>query len=114
MKTSITNWKTTLMGAALAGMWAIKTMVLTGQVNWPDLAICFGLAFFGALAKDGNVTGGTVPATTEAAGRVQATSSKPTMFGAIMFAMKNRKAIESLIAPAAKEEVIKSAEQGKQ
>lgn len=113
MKTSITSWKTTLMGAALAGMWAIKTMVLTGQVSWPDLAICFGFAFFGALAKDGNVTGGTIPVTTEAAGRVQTSDGKPTMFGAIMFALKNRKAIENLIAPAAKAEIVKSVEPGK-
>jgi hypothetical protein len=70
------NWKTTLMGMLTAGAYATKTMVLTGQFNWTDAAITFGIAALGYLVKDKDVTGGTVAATPEAQARLDA-SPKP-------------------------------------
>ena len=67
----ITNWKTTLAGivAAIAG---IAKVIPDLQPYSDMLTSIMGIAVGAGLmsAKDGNVTGGTVPATKEAARRV--------------------------------------------
>jgi len=66
----IVNWKTTLSGA-LAMLGTLATLV-PALAPWRDLIMTF-IAAMGSVglmtAKDGNVTGGTVPATVEAEGR---------------------------------------------
>lgn len=68
----LTNWKTTIGGVAAiltalgAGVHAIQTGDLSAAYATIP-AIVAGVALI--TAKDGNVTGGTVPATTEAAAR---------------------------------------------
>ncbi len=64
------NWKTTLGGiAALAG--AISTVANDpSKISDPLVLAMFGAAWAAFNAKDQNVTGGTKPATTEAALRV--------------------------------------------
>lgn len=61
-----TNWKTTLIGVGLGflNVWA-------SGISAKQTAISIGLAALGAVAKDFNTTGGTVPATPEAVDRVK-------------------------------------------
>ena len=70
------NWKTTLSGVVSA---AAMFVVFAGQngltmPHWATVTASFvlmgGLASMGLAAKDSNVTGGTTPATAEAAARV--------------------------------------------
>lgn len=49
------NWKTTLAGV----LGAVLNLVANGT-NWKAASVSVGLAAIGALAKDHNVTGGTV------------------------------------------------------
>lgn len=49
------NWKTTF-----AGFGAGALNLFAQGVNWKTVLFSTGLAVFGALAKDNNVTGGTV------------------------------------------------------
>jgi hypothetical protein len=51
----MTNWKTTLSGFALAIMYGI-----TNQPDWKHIVTAVMFAAAGLLAKDFNVTGGTV------------------------------------------------------
>lgn len=69
------NWKTTVFGTGgiVTALVDIVSNFATGtpdKINWtidiPIIMTGLGLLF----AKDGNVTGGTVPATDEAAKRV--------------------------------------------
>ncbi len=53
------NWKTTLVGALTGLGYAFLSAISTG-VKPKDAAIAVGLAALGAVAKDHNVTGGTV------------------------------------------------------
>lgn len=65
------NWKTTLVGA-LAGTIGGTAQGWTtpdGSINWMSVALAIAMAFLGALAKDHNATGGSVPMTPEAAKR---------------------------------------------
>lgn len=55
------NWKTTAASALTAALYAAANGFTNGQVNWKQLAIAGGIAAIGVLAKDLNVTGGTVP-----------------------------------------------------
>jgi len=57
------NWKTTLAGMLAAVANLLMPLVMGGQVSQissRDLAVSAGLAALGYLAKDKNVTGGTV------------------------------------------------------
>ena len=54
------NWKTTLAGCVSAALYAVIAAVQAGKVDPKDLAIAGGLAAIGILAKDLNVTGGSV------------------------------------------------------
>ncbi len=60
------NWKTTLAGIATLAIGAV--LIVIGQVPAGVVCIPIGLGFLGA--KDGNVTGGTVPSSDEAKDRV--------------------------------------------
>ncbi|MCX5828747.1 MAG: hypothetical protein NTV58_12230 [Deltaproteobacteria bacterium] len=54
------NWKTTLAGCVTAGGYAALTAAQQGNIEPNQLAIIVGIAALGALAKDHNVTGGSV------------------------------------------------------
>jgi len=54
------SWKTTLFGCLAAVMVAIAPILQTGTVDWKALVIAALLAAFSFVAKDSNVTGGTV------------------------------------------------------
>jgi hypothetical protein len=54
------NWKTTLAGCVTAMLYAVLSALQAGTVEPKDLVIAGGMAAIGALAKDLNVTGGTV------------------------------------------------------
>ena len=54
------NWKTTLAGCLSGAIYAVIAAVQSGTINPKDLAVAGGLAALGILAKDLNVTGGTV------------------------------------------------------
>jgi len=54
------NWKTTLAGCVSAALYAVIAAVQAGKIDPKDLAIAGGLAAIGILAKDLNVTGGSV------------------------------------------------------
>lgn len=49
------NWKTTLAGILTGAVYAA-----TNQTDWKHLLMAFLFALVGLLAKDFNVTGGTV------------------------------------------------------
>ncbi len=49
------NWKTTLFGFGAGAL----NMFANGT-NWKQVLLSVGLAFLGTMAKDHNVTGGTV------------------------------------------------------
>lgn len=54
------NWKTTLAGCGSAAVYAAIAAIQAGTLEPKDLAIIAGLAALGVLAKDLNVTGGSV------------------------------------------------------
>lgn len=56
------NWKTTFAGLFAAALTAAAThFQATGDVtNWQGYAVAAGMAAIGVLAKDSNVTGGSV------------------------------------------------------
>lgn len=51
------NWKTTIIGCAVAGLIAIQALLATGDVDVKQLLIAFLVAAFAAVSKDYNVTG---------------------------------------------------------
>jgi hypothetical protein len=54
------NWKTTIAGAVLAAALVVINLYQTGTVDLKSLIIAGAIALIGALAKDYNVTGGSV------------------------------------------------------
>ena len=54
------NWKTTLVGALLAAAIAIKPLFDAGQYDYKMLGLAALIALLSYLAKDHDVTGGTV------------------------------------------------------
>lgn len=56
------NWKTTVAGVGFAVLNILLAGPQTpdGKINWSSFAVSAGIAALGALAKDHNVTGGTV------------------------------------------------------
>jgi hypothetical protein len=54
------NWKTTIAGCLTAGIYAAAALLQQGNMDWKDIAVTAGLAAVGVLAKDMNVTGGSV------------------------------------------------------
>lgn len=53
------NWKTTLIGALLAGAVAIQPLFEEGSYDYKKLIYAGLIAIFGYVSKDWNVTGGT-------------------------------------------------------
>lgn len=53
------NWKTTLFGI-LTGMGYMFLQAISGGMKPKDAVLGVGIAVLGSLAKDSNVTGGTV------------------------------------------------------
>lgn len=54
------NWKTTITGALIAVVIAVQPIIATGNVDWKAVGLAALVALLGYLAKDNNVTGGTV------------------------------------------------------
>ena len=54
------NWKTTLFGCLAAIMIAVAPLIQTGQIDWKAVIVAALVAGLGFVAKDSNVTGGTV------------------------------------------------------
>ena len=54
------NWKTTATGCAVAAAYALISYFQSGGLSVKDGLIAAGFAAIGVLAKDLNVTGGTV------------------------------------------------------
>jgi len=55
------NWKTTVTGLLLGGGISIDALIHQGlTVGWKQALVGLAVAVFAALAKDNNVTGGTV------------------------------------------------------
>lgn len=59
------NWKTTLAGGVLGGLVIAGNVVSDLQtqgkpINWSNIGLGLGVILIGLLAKDHNVTGGTV------------------------------------------------------
>jgi len=55
-----TSWKTTLIGAILAIVIAVQPLIATGTIDWKAVIVAALIAGLGFVAKDSNVTGGTV------------------------------------------------------
>ena len=77
------NWKTTVSGVVSAAAGLVVYLHSGGYVVEPgwllgaaNFVMIGGIASLGLAAKDGNVTGGTVPQTTEAAYRVDDAAKK--------------------------------------
>lgn len=75
MKSILKNWRTTLAGQAGGILAALGAGLHNPDGSYNLLALGLYVAFsaFGAAAKDGSVTGGTVAATPEAQGRLDST-----------------------------------------
>lgn len=54
------NWKTTLAGCIGAALLVVLNLYQTGTVDWRTLVMAAAIAAVGVLAKDLNVTGGTI------------------------------------------------------
>jgi hypothetical protein len=54
------SWKTTLVGAIGAVAVAVYPLITTGHIDWRNVGLAALIAIFGFIAKDSNVTGGTV------------------------------------------------------
>lgn len=54
------NWKTTVAGALMAGANVALSLYQSGTVDARTLLVSAAFAIIGFLAKDFNVTGGTV------------------------------------------------------
>lgn len=63
------NWKTTLIGAAMASALIVLGLIQTGTVSLKDALIAGAIALIGSFAKDFNVTGGSKAQTPEAESR---------------------------------------------
>jgi hypothetical protein len=50
------NWKTTLLGAAAAGLIALQPLISTGTITPKEIALAFIAAAFGYFTKDKNVS----------------------------------------------------------
>jgi|WetSurSiteA1Bulk_404760.scaffolds.fasta_scaffold99507_2 hypothetical protein len=54
------NWKTTLVGAVLGAALVVVNLIQAGTVDTKTLITAGAVALIGLLAKDFNVTGGSV------------------------------------------------------
>lgn len=101
MQGFIVNWKTTVTGLVLVllgGSQAVFGFHLPGFTMEPGAAIIMGLGFL--AAKDGNVTGGTVPQTGEASTRVPFANAAMLVFAvgiALMLTPNNARAADMLV-----------------
>jgi hypothetical protein len=57
MKPIFKNWRTTLVGAAIAGGYTTLTLMQKGTMTPREMLIAFGIAALAAISKDANVTG---------------------------------------------------------
>ena len=51
MKSGLENWKTTVIGAAIAGLYAIEN---AKNLDWKHALVTFAIAAFGFVCADGN------------------------------------------------------------
>lgn len=70
LRAALVNWQTTVAGFGLTFAAATIDAVQNG-LSWKQAFLVAAGTVFGALAKDGKVTGGTKPATPEADARVK-------------------------------------------
>lgn len=80
MYASLMNWKTTTAGIVFGILMAYQTVYKPGMSlkEWSIAAAVFLIgALPGILAKDFNVTGGTIPANSEAATRTTLAATLP-------------------------------------
>jgi hypothetical protein len=70
------SWKTTTLGIFIGAMYIAANYYQPGM-SWKTWATGAGIAVFGAIAKDFNVTGGTTPATAEAVARTSPAATLP-------------------------------------
>lgn len=74
----ITNWQTTVSGipALITAVYAVYHAFKTGEApskeNWEIIGASVSTVWLAIVAKDKNVTGGTIPQTKEAEIRVEA------------------------------------------
>jgi hypothetical protein len=54
------SWKTTVLGAVIAAIVAIQPIISTGNVDWKAVGLAALIAALGFVAKDSNVSGGTI------------------------------------------------------
>jgi hypothetical protein len=76
MTIPLTSWKTTALGVFIGAM-TIAIGYYQPGMSWKTWALGAGIALFGAVSKDFNVTGGTQPATAEAVSRTTALATLP-------------------------------------
>ena len=72
----LTNWKTSLVGILVGAMYIVANAYQPGM-SLKTWAIGAGIAIWGLVMKDFNVTGGTTPATVEAESRTTAAAAAP-------------------------------------
>lgn len=68
------NWRTTLAGIGLGAL-----QLFVGGMNWKSILLSAAMAALGAVAKDANVTGGSIVQPTPAA----ALNEKAAVDGAV-------------------------------
>lgn len=68
------SWKSSTMGYIFA-LWGLYQGFASGGMDWKHAVTAAFGALLGRILKDGNVTGGTVPATHEAENRTTSTAS---------------------------------------
>ncbi len=54
MKTGLQNWKTTVIGAVIAGLYALQS---AGDMTIKKALVTFAIAAFGFVCGDGNAAG---------------------------------------------------------
>ena len=72
----LTNWKTSLVGIFVGGMYVVANAYQPGM-SWKTWLVGAGIALWGLVMKDFNTTGGTVPATAEAVSRTTREAAAP-------------------------------------
>ncbi|MES2590912.1 MAG: hypothetical protein V4608_03420 [Bacteroidota bacterium] len=65
------NWKTTAIGFLTAVCYVGYKFLTKQPVTGEDLTLAAGMIGIGAVSKDFDVTGGSVPSTTEAKERIK-------------------------------------------
>ena len=92
------SWKTTLTGLVGAVWVGVYPLISSGQISWPAVVSAALIAVAGFVVKDFDVTGGTNPATAEAANR---TISTPKQAGFLKLMIQGYKAAKNIQAQSA-------------